>query len=185
MFFNNLVTLFEKDNFLKCTIMTAIYFKRLLIFCFILTSPLVFSQKSKVYKSHEMKMRIKFPCKFTSSVTEKNNYITYKMKCKQSDISYVATVTNHKLKMDDYKRLIKVSLDAFTKNFTNAAIVYTKDWMVDKKKGTKRQLLYKGFLLNYYVIINNNKQYQLIVFGDKDKSDEKIRDSFVNSFKML
>jgi len=165
--------------------MTAIYFKRLLIFCFILTSPLVFSQKSKVFKNHKMQMRVKFPCNYTSSVTEKENYTTYKMKCKDSDVSYVATVTNHKLKMTNYKALIKVSLNAFTKNFTNATTVYTKDWKVGKKKGTKRQLLYKGFLVNYYIIINNNKQYQLIVFGDKDKISENTRNAYITSFKLL
>jgi len=165
--------------------MTAIYFKQLLIYCFLLTTSLAFSQKSKVYKNQQTHMRVKFPCNYTSSVKEKEQYTTYKMSCKDSDINYIATVTAHKLKMTDVKKMVKVSLDAFTNSFKEATIVFTKDWKVGKKIGTKRQLLYKGNLLNYYVIISKNKQYQLIVFGDKDKSDEKPRDTFVKSFKIL
>ncbi len=130
-------------------------------------------------------MRVKFPCIYTSSVTEKENYTTYRMKCKNSEITYIATVTNHKLKMTNFKKLIKVSLDAFTNNFTDATTIYTKDWKVSKRVGTKRQLLYKGNLINYYVIISGNRQYQLIVFGNKDKSKDKTRNVFINSFKLL
>ena len=165
--------------------MTAIYLKRFLIFCFVLTTAFSFAQKSKLYKNKSTEMRVKFPCNYTSSTTKKEYYTTYKMKCSDLGISYIATVTAHKLKMEAIKKMIKVSLDAFTNSFKGATTVYTKDWKVGKKTGTKRQLLYKGNLLNYYIIINKNKQYQLIVFGDKDKSREKIRDAFVKSFKIL
>jgi len=159
--------------------------KKLFIICLVLTSSIVFAQKSKVYKSQKTHMRIKFPCNYTASVTEKEKYTTYKMSCIDAEISYLATVTVHKLNMKDIKGLVKISLDAFTNNFKGATTVYTKDWKVGKLKGIKRQLLYKGNLLNYYIIINKDKQYQLIVFGDKNKSNEKIRDAFIKSFKIL
>jgi len=165
--------------------MTATYLKRFLILCFVLTVSFAFSQKSKVYKNKKTDLRIKFPCSYTSSTTKKEKYTTYKMTCKDAGISYIATVTAHKLKMNDVKGLVKISLDAFTDSFKGATVVFTKDWRVGKKTGTKRQLLYKGNLLNYYVIIAKNNQYQLIVFGDKDSSDEKTRDAFVKSFKIL
>jgi len=165
--------------------MTTIYFKRLLIFCFVLTSSFVFSQKSKVYKNQHTQMRVKFPCNYVPLVTEKENYTTYRMKCKNSEITYIASVTVHKLKMTNVKKMVKISLDAFSNNFKNATTIYTKDWKVAKKTGIKRQLLYKGNLLNYYVIISGNKQYQLIVFGNKDKSNDKTRNVFINSFKLL
>jgi len=165
--------------------MTATYLKQFLILCFVLTVSFAFSQKPKVYKNKKTHLRVKFPCTYRSSITKKEKYTTYKMTCKEAEISYIATVTDHKLKMKDIKGLVKISLDAFTNSFKGATVVFTKDWKVAKKIGTKRQLLYKGNLLNYYVIIGNNKQYQLIIFGDKDKSDENTRDAFVKSFKML
>jgi len=151
----------------------------------VFTTAFAFSQKSKLYKNNYTKMRIKFPCKYTSSITEKEKYTTYKMICKDDETSYVGTVTVHKSKMNGIKGLIKISLDTFTNAFKGATTVYTKNWKVGKKTGTKRQLLYKSYLINYYVILSNNKQYQLIVYGDKDKSDEKVRDAFVKSFKIL
>jgi len=165
--------------------MSAHHLKRYLIICFVLTTTLTFSQKSKIYKNQKTDLRIKFPCNYKSSITEKEKYTTYKMSCIDAEISYLATVTIHKLNMKDIKGLVKISLDTFTNNFKGATTVYTKDWKVGKLKGIKRQLLYKGNLLNYYIIINKDKQYQLIVFGDKNKSNEKIRDAFIKSFKIL
>jgi len=160
-------------------------FKYLLVLFLALTVSQIQAQKSQVYKNKKTQMRVKFPCDYTSSVTKKEKYTTYKMDCKDDDVSYVATVTAHKVKMTGVKGLLKVSLDAFSKNFPDATIIYTKDWKIGKQVGTKRQMLFKGYLLNYYVIMKNDKQYQLIVFGDKDSSDEKKRDDFIKSFKML
>lgn len=165
--------------------MIPFYLKRLLILCFVITSSLAYAQKSHVYKSKKTQMRVKFPCNYTSSVTEKDKYTTYKMTCKDLDITYLATATIHRLKMKNLKGLITISLDAFTNSFKGATVIYTKDWKVGKKKGTMRQLLYKNNLLNYYVIMHKNKQIQLIVLGPKDKFSESSRDTFVNSFKLL
>lgn len=157
---------------------------------------LVFISSSAIsgetYENEEAKFKVTFPGEFeVEKDIDEEGITTYSMSCTYGDMilignAYIYTepFTEEDNSLSEAAAAMRVA-NAFGSKFNVKKISI---WEVGEDRGwinplkTKGDL--KGYIGNYYVIIQGIYQYQFVVLGSKKTYNTSVESKFINSFKI-
>ena len=151
-----------------------------------------FAFSGETYENEEAKFTITFPGEFeVEKDIDEDGITTYSLSCTYGDMILIgnAYIYTEPFSEDDnmvseIEASIRVA-NAFGSKFNGKKVLL---WTVGEDFGminplkTKGDL--KGYIGNYYVIIQGIYQYQFVVLGSKKTYNASVESKFINSFKI-
>lgn len=152
-----------------------------------------FAFTGETYENEEAKFKITFPDEFEAEKeVDEDGKITYSISCSYGGMLLIgfASIFTEPVSEDD--NLVAEAGEIFrvAGNFeSKVKIDDVLAWTVGDDTGFINPLKckgdYKGYIGNYYVIVQGLFEYQFLVLGPKKTYDYNCESRFINSFEIL
>lgn len=158
----------------------------LMLICFVFpTIAINPPEKGFYYSSSAGNFSIVFPTQYKIETTDNGDSETVKISSTSNEQTYFASYTVHSVELTDLKELAEVSLNTFSEQL-GATVSEQSEWKVNKNSGLKAtmNMAEQDIKVQYFVIIVEQVQFQLIVLAKNSSFDQKAADAFIKSFKL-
>lgn len=148
----------------------------------------------ETYESEEARLKITFPGEFEveKEVDEESGTTTFSLSCSYGDMLLIGNVFIYEEAVSEDDNLYQEGAevlricDAFGSKFDGK---FLSSWSVEDDSGLISKLKcsgdFKGYIGNYYVIIQEKYEWQFLVLGGKKTFDTGVEARFINSFEIL
>lgn len=148
----------------------------------------------ETYESEEARLKITFPGEYEieREEDEETGTITFSLSCSYGDMLLIGNVFIYTEGVSEDDNLYQEGSEvlricnAFGSKF-NAK--YITNWSVEEDTGLISSLKcsgdFKGYIGNYYVLIQDTFEWQFLVLGFKKSYDHGAEARFINSFEIL
>jgi len=152
------------------------------------------SYAGETYESEEARLKVTFPGEYEveKEVDEETGTITFSLSCSYGDMLLIGNVFIYEeaVSEDDnfYQEALEVQriCTAFGSKFNSKLIT---NWSVEDDSGLITAMKcsgdFKGYIGNYYTIIQEKYEWQFLVLGYKKTYDTGLEARFINSFEIL
>jgi hypothetical protein len=152
-----------------------------------------FAYSGETYESEEAKFKITFPTEFeVEKEVDEDGITTFSLSCTYGDMIlignayiYTEAVSEDDNMISEIEAAIRVA-EAFGSKFNGKKVSL---WTVAEDMGMINPLKtggeLKGYVGNYYIIIQGVYQWQFVVLGSKKTFDYGVESRFINSFEIL
>lgn len=158
-----------------------------LIFCTFIFPAMAINPPAKgiYYISNEGKFSIVFPVQYQIETDENEGPKTVKISATNNDQMYFCSYTLHTEYLSDEEELARVSVDAMSESL-GATVMEQSEWTINKKSGLEAMLNMpeQDIKVQYYVVIFDQVQLQVIVLAKNSSFDQKAADAFIKSLKL-
>ncbi|MBI3136833.1 MAG: hypothetical protein HYZ14_19315 [Bacteroidetes bacterium] len=148
----------------------------------------------ETYESEEARIKITFPDEYEieKEVDDETGTITFSLSCSYGDMLLIGNVFIYTEAVSEDDNLYEEGAEvlriceAFGSKFSSKFI---SSWSVGEDSGLISSMKcsgdFKGYIGNYYVIIQDTFEWQFLVLGYKKTFDTGVEARFINSFEIL
>jgi len=152
-----------------------------------------FAFTGETYENEEAKFKITFPAEFESEKeVDEDGKITYSLSCGYGDMLLIGNAFIFTEPVSEDDNLVAEAGEIFRVAGAFESKVKIDDvlaWNVGDDTGFINPMKckgdYKGYIGNYYVIVQGSIEYQFLVLGPKKTYDYNCESRFINSFEIL
>jgi len=149
----------------------------------------------ETYESEEARLKITFPGEYEveKEVDEETGTTTFSLSCSYGDMLLIGNVFIYTEAVSEDDNLVSEAAEvsrictSFGSKFDIKK--YVTYWSVGEDSGLISALKcsgdFKGYIGNYYVIIQETFEWQFLILGNKKTYDSGLEARFINSFEIL
>ncbi len=148
----------------------------------LLIAPLALIGQKK-FKSKEYACQVKFPEHYMREAPQPEDDARLIVGAQGGEMSYQLKIIEHDSRVEGTPGLADESINAFAQSVDGNKLD-SKNWKVKKRYGMQSTLSIPDHKVRYFVIYQDNIEYQLMVKGREGYFEVKDEEKFLKSFKL-